>query len=81
VARVTIAPPAGAGALRVTVQVALPGAGREAGEQVRVAGLTVAVNAVTADRVVPFRVAVTVAFCAVLKLEALTVKLAPVWLG
>jgi hypothetical protein len=78
-AKATVAPPAGAGALRVSVQSALPGAATEAGEQLSVAGCKVTLNAITADRVMLFKEAVTVAFCAVLKLEALTVKLALFW--
>ena len=61
-ARVTVAPPEGAGPDKVTVQFEEPGAFTVAGEHVRELGCTVIVRLMVADWLWLFRVAVTVAF-------------------
>jgi hypothetical protein len=58
--RVTAAPAAGAGALRVTVHVLVPGVATEAGEQLRLAG-TGGLTVTLAVRLTPPAEAVTVA--------------------
>ena len=47
--KATIAPPEGAGAVRVTVQLEVPGAFTVAGEQLRVLGCTLTVKEIVAD--------------------------------
>jgi hypothetical protein len=47
--RVTVEPPAGAAAVRLTIQLEVPGAFTVAGEQLRLLGWTVTVNAIVAD--------------------------------
>jgi hypothetical protein len=47
--RVTVAPPAGAAAVSVTVQLEVPGAFTVAGEQLKLLGCAVTVNAMVAD--------------------------------
>ena len=47
--RVTVAPPAGAAAVKVTVQLEVPGAFTVAGEQFKLLGCTVTVSATVAD--------------------------------
>jgi hypothetical protein len=46
---VTVDPPAGAAAVKVTVQLEVPGAFTVAGEQLRLLGCAVTVNAMVAD--------------------------------
>jgi hypothetical protein len=46
---VTVAPPAGAGAVNVTVQFEVPGAFTVAGEQLKLAGWAVTVRAIVVD--------------------------------
>jgi hypothetical protein len=69
-------PPAGAGALRVTVQVEAPGAITVDGEQVNPLNVTVTVRLIWAVAVWPFQEAVTVADCAELMVPAVAVKVA-----
>jgi hypothetical protein len=59
--RVTLAPPRGAGADNVTVQLADPGAATVAGEQFNDEGTTVTVKVIAADSCWPLSVAVTLA--------------------
>ena len=59
---VTVEPPAGAAAVRVTVQVDAPGAFTVAGEQLKLEGCTATVKATVVDLLTPFREAVTVTF-------------------
>jgi hypothetical protein len=47
--KVTVEPPAGAAAVRLTVQLDVPGAFTVAGEQLKLLGCTVTVNAIVAD--------------------------------
>ncbi len=47
--RVTVAPPAGAAAVKVTVQLEVPGAFTAAGEQFKLLGCEVTVSATVAD--------------------------------
>jgi hypothetical protein len=47
--KVTVDPPAGAGAVKVTVQFELPGAFTVAGEQLKLAGWAVTVKAMVVD--------------------------------
>ena len=59
--RVTLAPPRGAGADNVTVQLADPGAATVPGEQFNDEGTTVTVKVIAADSCWPLSVAVTLA--------------------
>jgi hypothetical protein len=60
--RVTLAPPRGAGADKVTVQLADPGAATVPGEHVNDEGVTATVKLMAADSCWPLSVAVTLAF-------------------
>jgi hypothetical protein len=59
---VTVDPPAGAAAVKVTVQLEVPGAFTVAGEQLRLLGCAVTVNATVADWLTPLSDPVTVTF-------------------
>jgi hypothetical protein len=74
--KVTVAPPEGAAAVRVTVQLEVPGAFTVAGEQLRLAGLAGATRLKVAVLVTPPALAVTVALWFALTCAALAVKLA-----
>jgi hypothetical protein len=74
--RATLAPPAGAAALRVTVQLETPALVKEVGEQLTPLTLACACTVTAAVWPTPLAVAPTVAFWAVAGVPALAVKLA-----
>jgi hypothetical protein len=77
--RVTLAPPRGAGADKVTVQLADPGAATVAGEQFKDEGVTVTVKLMVADSCWPLSVAVTLAVWAVLMVPVVAAKVVLAW--
>jgi hypothetical protein len=68
------APPDGAGAVKVIVQLADPGAATVPGEQVKDEGKTATVKLIVADCWWPFRVAVTMALWALLTVPVVAAK-------
>lgn len=74
--KVMTAPPEGAGAVNVIVQLALPGAGTGPGVQVKEEGKTSAVKLTVADCCWPLSVAVTVALWALLMVPVVAAKVA-----
>ena len=72
--RATPAPPEGAGAVNVIVQLADPGAATVPGEQVKDEGKTTTVKLTVADCCCPLSVAVTVALCALLTVPVVAAK-------
>jgi len=75
-ATVTVTPPAGDGADKVTVQLEEPGAITVEGEQLSVLGWTATVRLRVADWLWPLRVAVTFAFPAVVMVPVVAEKVA-----
>ena len=73
---VTLAPPEGAAVVSVTVQVEVPGALTVAGEQLSEAGTVETVRLIVVVWFCPFKVAVTVALCALPMVPAVAVKVA-----
>jgi len=77
--RATLAPPDGAGADKVIVQVADPGALTELGEQFTDVSEPVTVKLIALDCCWPFSVAVTLALCAVLRVPVVAEKVVLAW--
>jgi hypothetical protein len=77
----TTEPPAGAAEVSVTVHAEVPGALTVAGEQFKLLRLTTVggTNASVAVRLMPFRVAVTITFSALLTVPVEAVKFALLW--
>ena len=75
----TVAPPAGAGADKVTVQEELPGALTVPGEQLRLAGTTVTLRLTVVDWLWPFSVAVMVAVWLLPTVPLVAVNVALLW--
>src|SRR5271155_2544014 len=76
---VRLAPPDGAGADRVIMQVAEPGAVTVPGVQINDVGITFTVRLTVADICWLPSVAVTLAVCAALMVPVVAAKVAPVW--
>ena len=75
----TVAPPEGAGAESVTVQLEVPGALTVPGEQLRLPGTTVTLRLTEAVWFWPFRVAVIVAVWLLLTVPLVAVNVALLW--
>ena len=80
-AKPTVTPTEGAGAVRVTVQLDVPGAFTVAGEQLKLAGCKFTVKPIVEVWLTPLRDAVTVTFCAVETVPAVAEKVAVLWLA
>jgi hypothetical protein len=77
--RATLVPPAGAALVKVTVQVDVPGPLIVTGEQLTEPDLTVTVNAIELDIVIPFIEAFTVTLWAEPSVPVVAAKVAPFW--
>jgi len=77
--RAITAPPEGAGADKVIVQLADPGAVTEPGEQVKDEGTTTTVRLTVADCCTPLSVAVTLTLCVLLRVPVVAAKVVLVW--
>ena len=77
---VTVAPD-GAAAVKLTVQLDVPGAFTVAGEQLKLAGCAVTVSATVVVWLIPFRDAVIVTVCAVVTVPVVAVNVALLWVA
>jgi hypothetical protein len=74
--KVTVAPPTGAVAVSVTVQVDVPGAFTVAGEQLSPPGWTATVKLIVADWFTPFKEPVTVTVSTLVRVAVVAAKVA-----
>src|SRR5579864_4350993 len=77
--RATVNPPAAAAAVKLTVQVVVPGAFTVPGAQLRLLSWTAAARLSVADCVTPFKEAVTIAFWLLLTVPAVAENVALLW--